>query len=99
MGFSFHLEDRDEEAIVEFRKAIDLDPKSVSLSAFSILNELLEKKGRRDEAFALARKFVEQYPDDPDGHHRLGQLLVNDGQLMPAVDRTRTAEGKLRAVS
>ncbi len=72
-----------DEAIADFRKAIDLDPKSAM--AHNRLGAALRAQGRLDEAIACCRKAIELDPKYVIAHANLGFTLERQGKLDDAI--------------
>ncbi len=66
-----------DDAIVAYRKAIDLDPKSVS--AHNNLGYALQTQGKLEEAIACYRRSIELDPKSAWAHNRLGNALMKKG--------------------
>jgi tetratricopeptide (TPR) repeat protein len=70
---------RTEEAIVQWRKALEMDP--VDPTALSNLGAALETAGRPEEAAAQFRKAIDADPENFKSHSNLGVLLGKLGRL------------------
>ena len=64
LGARFYSDERDEEAVAAFRKAIELDPEMAR--AERSLAAALERAGRPQEAVAHLKRYLELTPDAPD---------------------------------
>jgi Flp pilus assembly protein TadD len=78
-----------DEAVIEFRKAVELEP--ADATAHASLGRALDKKGNPDEAITEYRKAIELKPDDATAHYNLGILLGNKGILDEAITEYRKA--------
>jgi tetratricopeptide (TPR) repeat protein len=74
---------RDDEAIVQLRKALEIRPDFAA--ARRDLAIILLQKGQVDEAIAQFQKIWEQYPDDPMTSFDLGNAYFQKGQMDEAV--------------
>jgi TolB-like protein/DNA-binding winged helix-turn-helix (wHTH) protein len=61
-----------DEAVNEAKRARDLDPFSVSINSWVV--EPFRHSRRCAEALRESRRFVEMYPDRPEGYERLGDV-------------------------
>jgi tetratricopeptide (TPR) repeat protein len=78
-----------DEAIAEFRKAIEIDPKLAA--AHSNLGVVLLDPGQRDKAIAEFRKAIQLDPKVAAAHAALGLVLALRGQRDEAVAESRNA--------
>jgi tetratricopeptide (TPR) repeat protein/serine/threonine protein kinase len=78
-----------DEAVVHYKKAIELDPKYVV--AHHNLGFALKKQGKPDEAVVYYKKAVELDPKDAIVHTNLGDVLREQGKLVEAVAEYREA--------
>ncbi len=72
-----------DEAMAEYRKAIELDPKDSM--AHNALGSALRQKGQVDEAIAELQKAIELNPKDASAHTSLGVVLRDKGQVDEAI--------------
>ncbi len=85
-----HLaEDRVDEALDCYRRAIEVDP-DLAL-AWNGLSLALRQKGDLDGAIEAGRKLVELEPDDPLSHTNLSVLYQNKGMIPEAEDEKAIA--------
>jgi tetratricopeptide (TPR) repeat protein len=80
---------KNDDAIVELRKAIELDPQNAQ--AHAKLGLALYEKGRLDEAIKVYRKAIELGPTDAQVHNNLGNALRRQQNLAAAVTAYREA--------
>src|SRR3989441_199432 len=73
----------------EFKRGIDLDPKS--LEAHRYYSDYLQAIGRNDEALAEAKKALELDPLSPGPTSLVGQRLEDAGQYDQAIEQYRKA--------
>jgi protein O-mannosyl-transferase len=78
-----------EAAVVEYRKAIEIDPEYAN--AHNSLGKALAKLGRNDAAVVEYRIAIELNPDFADANNNLGVVLTDRGQFDAAVARFRRA--------
>jgi tetratricopeptide (TPR) repeat protein len=74
-------------AIVEFKKAIALDPNRAA--AHYNLGNALQAKGAADDAIAAYRQAIHLDKDHAEAHCNLGLRLVQKGQLREGLDEVR----------
>jgi tetratricopeptide (TPR) repeat protein len=74
---------RDDEAIVCFKKAIELEPKSAAAHGF--LAGALQDKGQLDDAIDCYRRAIELDPEDAVAHSDLGFAMLDKGQVDDAI--------------
>jgi tetratricopeptide (TPR) repeat protein len=79
LGIALYYSGRIDEAIREFRIALELDP--ALASAYASMAQALIEAGRDDEAMAALSESARLDPMDPDVHGALAFLLVNKGRL------------------
>jgi Flp pilus assembly protein TadD len=72
-----------------FRKALELAPANQSFS--SLLAEVLNRQGRREEALVLLLRLVSEGTTDPQTYSRLGHVLAQSGDLGGAEQAFRKA--------
>ncbi|MGD1085372.1 MAG: tetratricopeptide repeat protein, partial [Verrucomicrobiota bacterium] len=77
------------EAIKEFRKAVEINPDYAD--GFYNLGDALALKGDMEEAIAQFRKALEINPAYEDAHINLGNALANDGKLEEAIAQYQKA--------
>ena len=78
-GVALHKQGELDDAIVSFRKAIELDPSDAS--AHYSLGKALRDKGQLDAAIASYRRAIEFQPDNAMTHYHLAHALWKPGQL------------------
>ena len=71
------------------RRAIELDPASVD--CHRALADVLDAKGRPDQASEILKHLVQSCSDDAQLHARLGQVLIRNGDLAGAEAALRSA--------
>ena len=89
LGNQFAKEGKVDEAILEFRKAIELNPKYAA--AHNLFGNELAKKGKFDEAIAEYRKAIELKPDYAHAHNNLAIALRKKGNVDEAILKYRKA--------
>ena len=89
VGMLFTDNRRWDEAIVAFRKAIELDPKFAL--AYSNLGWALGEKKRYDEAIPILHKAIELDSKLAEAHNNLGWALNGKGQYDEAIPSLRKA--------
>ena len=77
LGFVLARQNRTDEAVVEFRKAITADPKFVP--AYNNLAEALAKQGQLEDAADYYRRSLAQRPN-PSVYNALGAVLRQLGR-------------------
>jgi tetratricopeptide (TPR) repeat protein len=77
-----------EEAIKEFRRAVEIDPAFVE--AHTNLGHFLALQGSRREAIAHLRQALEVDPAFANAHNTLGNVLADAGELDDAIEHFRT---------
>ena len=88
-GFEHFAENRIDEAIDCYRRAVDADP-GLAL-AWSGLSMTLKRKGDLDGAIEAGRKIVELEPEDPLSHTNLSILYQAKGMIQEAEDEKALA--------
>jgi hypothetical protein len=78
-----------DEAIAEFRKALELDPDDAR--TYWHLGTALATQGAYAQAIALLRRSVELEPGNSQAHNDLGLLLARQGRLDDALDHFQRA--------
>src|ERR1043166_283977 len=79
------------EAIVEVRKAVEIDPASVE--SYTNLANFLAQQGSSKEAIAYLRRALEIDPNFASAHNTLGNVLADSGALDEAIEHFRQALG------
>jgi tetratricopeptide (TPR) repeat protein len=82
-------EDRLDEAIEMYKKALELDPKYQD--ALHGLGMALHNRGRLDEAIEVAKRLVEIDPDDILAHTSLSMFYQAQGKIEDAEKEGNTA--------
>jgi Flp pilus assembly protein TadD len=77
LGYVLAHQGRGDEAIVEFRKAIDIDPKFTP--AYNNLAQALEQNGNLEEAAEYYRRSLDEKPSAA-GYNALGRVLGKLGR-------------------
>ena len=77
LGARYYKDEDYEAAIQVFRRALDIDPKLAS--AERSLAAALDQLGRRDEATAHLRRYLELAPDAPDAPRVRDRLAESSG--------------------
>jgi Flp pilus assembly protein TadD len=77
LGIALWQQDRQDEAIVSLRKAIDVDPQNAA--AYDHLGTLLIQQGKLEEAASTYRLLVRNRPSAA-AHQELGQVLMRLGR-------------------
>src|SRR5262249_48306060 len=88
LGYVLARRDRTDEAVREFRKAIEVNPKFTP--AYNNLAEALEKQGSLEEAGDAHQRSLAQRPP-PAVHAALGGLLRRLGKTDQAAEQFRQA--------
>ncbi|MDR3404797.1 MAG: tetratricopeptide repeat protein [Chthoniobacter sp.] len=78
-----------EQAVLSFRKALDVDPDNAV--DWSNLSEMLLRLGQLDDAISCGQSAVEVRPDFAEGHNNLGNALRDKGRCEQAVEHFRRA--------
>lgn len=84
LGEALRVEGRSDEAILQFRAALRLDPSHSG--AASNLGALLGERGDHDEAIRLHNQAIAADPENAAAHNNLGQELAARGQLREAIE-------------
>ena len=87
LGCELKQAGRSEEAIEQFRTALELQPDFAN--ARSNLGVLLAAKGGHDEALRLYREALADDPENPSAYNNLGQELATRGRLPEAIESLR----------
>ena len=89
-GTLFTFEGKQTEAEREYRQELSISPKHapsmVALAAIDL------ERANRAEAGELARNAIEADPDNPEAHHLLGRVLLEDGNLNASLSELETAK-------
>jgi len=88
-GFQHFAENRIDEAIDCYRRALDVDPNLVI--AWNGLSTTLKRKGDLDGAIEAGLRIVELDPEDPLAHTNLSILYQAKGMIQPAEDEKAIA--------
>ncbi len=88
-AFQHFANDRLDEAIAGYRRAIEADP-NLAL-AWNGLSMAYRNKGDLDAAIEAGRKLVELEPDDPLSHTNLSILYQNKGMIPEAEEAAAVA--------
>ncbi len=91
LGTALQDEGRIGEAIAQYRRALELDPKYTP--ALNNLGTALRASGRLDEAAAVLGQAIEQQADAARAHYNLGNVLMAQGRPREAVAAFRAALG------
>ena len=75
---------RDEEAIAEARRALELDPLSLIIN--EALGNVFYFARQYDEAIEQLQKTLELDPNFPDAHYTLGQVYLQKGMYQEATE-------------
>jgi tetratricopeptide (TPR) repeat protein len=89
LGLVLAKRDALEEAIDQFRRAVDVDPAFVE--AYTNLGNFLAQQGFRDEAIAHLRHALQIEPTFVNAHNTLGNILADIGALDEAIQHFRKA--------
>jgi superkiller protein 3 len=89
LGLALRGKDRGDEAIAEFRKAIEINPRDGG--AHNDLGLALMDKGRVDEAIACYKKAIDLDPRDDKAHINLGTALAREGHVDEAIAECKKA--------
>ena len=81
-GFRFFTEQKYQQAVEQFTKAIELD--SEFDLAINALAETYNKMGDVDKAIEIAKKLIKINPNDPLAHTALSRLFVQKGMIAEA---------------
>jgi tetratricopeptide (TPR) repeat protein len=89
LGLVLAKRDALEEAIDQFRRAVDVDPAFVE--AYTNLGNFLAQRGFRDEAIVHLRHALQIEPTFVNAHNTLGNILADIGALDEAIQHFRKA--------
>src|SRR5262249_252329 len=89
LGYVLAHQGRDEEAVAEFRKAIDIDPKFTP--AYNNLAEAYEHQNKREDAAENHRPAPAEKPS-AGGYNALGRVLGRLGRADEAADQFGKAQ-------
>ncbi len=88
-GFQHFANDRTDEAIALYRRALELDPElAIAWNGLSLAHRQL---GDLDAAVEAGRRLIELEPDDPLSHTNLSILLMRQGLIPEAEDEKAVA--------
>lgn len=93
-AFDHFVNDRVEEAIAGYRRALELDP--ALAIAWNALAVALERRGELDEAIEAAERLVELEPEDALSHTSLSRLYQQKGRI-PDAEREQALAARLSA--
>ena len=89
LGTALTEQERDEEAIPYYKRALDLNP---NLDQPHInLGEALERQGKTDEALEHYRIALKLKPDLPEAHNNIGGILAKQGRTEEAIQYYQNA--------
>jgi Flp pilus assembly protein TadD len=80
---ALHARQRNEEAILRLRRALELDPSSIA--ARNDLGQILTEQGRLEQASEEFRRILVLTPASADAHNNLGYTLALRGQKQAAI--------------
>lgn len=83
MGISYLNERKNQEALVEFQKAVELNPDDRDSHYY--LGHIYTQRGMYDEAIRELKAVLRISPGDPDGHNYLGSIYGLRGEWAKAV--------------
>jgi len=89
MGLAYHMEDRHQQAVAYFERALALDAADDAVR--SAYGWCLYYLGRAADARAQFERLLKSLPDHADSHFALAVLDLDEDQLDSAVDRFRRA--------
>lgn len=91
-AFDHFVNDRLEEALAGYRRALELDPELAI--AWNALAMALEKQGDLDGAIEAAERLVRLDPDDALGHTSLSRFYQRKG-MIPEAEREQALAQQL----
>jgi len=94
LGATLQEQGRIDEAIVRYRRAIEIRPDYAP--AHNNLGAGLRKQGRLDEAVASYRRALELFPEDAGTHYNVATALVEQRHSAEAVSHFEKAFGSIR---
>jgi len=92
-GFNFFAKGQVEEAIAEYKKAVELDPQFTM--AYLALSMAYEKKGMIDEAIEAIKRAIDLDPNDPLFHTSLSRFYQRKG-MIPEAEREMAVAASLQ---
>ncbi len=92
LGIVFSNKQLNDEAIKEFRKAIEIDPDFIE--AYKNLGDVYLKMNQFDDALNILKQGLEKQPDYPDLHNSLGMVYLKQERYADAVAEFNTALAK-----
>jgi len=95
-GFDHYANDRREEAVACYRRALDADP-GLAI-AWNGLAMALSEQGELDAAVEAGHKLVELEPEDPLGHTTLSVIYQRKG-MIPEAEEEKAVAMRLRMKS
>jgi tetratricopeptide (TPR) repeat protein len=93
-GFNFFAKGMLDEAVAEYKKAIELEPQFAM--AYMALSMAYEKKGLFDDAIETVKKAIELDPEDPLLHTSLSKFYQRKGMIPEAEKEKAIAAGLQR---
>jgi pentatricopeptide repeat protein len=90
LGYALARQGREDEAVQEFREAIDVNPKFTP--AYNNLAEALVRQGKLEEAESYYRRSLAEKPS-PAVYNALGAVLRKLGKMDEAADQFGKAKG------
>jgi tetratricopeptide (TPR) repeat protein len=96
LGLAYEALNQQEQALVQYRKAIALNRRAPAKSPWPALNLgiLLRNLGQTNDAEALLREAVGYADGLPQAHYQLGVLLEQEGRLDEAVSELKSAANR-----
>ena len=88
-GFQHFADDRLDEAIALYKKAVEVDP--TLAIAWNGLSMAYREKGELDNAIESGKKLIELEPDEALNHTNLSILFQNKGMITEAEDEKALA--------
>ena len=88
-GFDHFANDRFDEAIALFQRALEIDPQlAIAWNGLSLAHR---QRGALDDAIEAGRRLIELEPDDPLSHTNLSILYMRNGMVPEAEDEKARA--------
>ena len=95
-GKELYLNDQDDEAVLAFMEAVQLDPDLAEAHfrlalGFESVGKREESESEYKKAVAAYKKYLDDNPDDAEAHYALGQTYAGLGQYSEAIREYREA--------